>query len=150
MPKIPTEKFHFVSMYNWEDIYQKVLSNFADWKWIRQNKSLHWLNVNGILAKDVVVRYSFDSRDQWDWILKLPDLIGDNIVYLLIEEVSKFWVAQGDPTTIAQILHEGLYDLDYYIVDRKYQWMITCNHHQMILFMQKGYANKTAYEGCNE
>lgn len=136
---ISSEQFHFVSMYEWENIYDKILFHFADW--IRnKNKNLHWLNINGGIAKDVEACYSFYSYKQEDWILKLPSIVNERRMYLLLEESrqrSKFWIAEGDVETVAQIIWEGFYGQDYYIVDKKYQWMITRNHHEGVIFIAK-------------
>lgn len=134
---IKNEDFHFLSLYQWQNVYDKILENFADYAWTRHN-GLHWLNTNGIYKKSVC--YSFDSREQWDWILKLPDMLEntEEMLYFVLEEEgqkSKFWIAEGKMKTIAQIIYEGLFDDDYYIVDKKYRWMITRNHHGVVAFV---------------
>ena len=40
---------------------------------------------------------------------------------------------------IAELIYEEVHwDCDYYIVDKKYNWLITCNHHDIIQFVGKG------------
>lgn len=135
---IEDEEFHFLSIYQWQNVYDKILENFADYKWALHN-GLHWLNTNGICKKNMC--YAFDSREQWDWILKLSDILdnADEMLYLALEEgsgqKSKFWIAEGKPEIIAKLLCEGLFEDDYYIVDKKYRWMITRNHHGVVLFV---------------
>ena len=134
--------FRFLSIYQWEDVYRKVVWNFVD-KSSGYQTGLHWLNTNGVFREDKEIRAVFDSRDAWDWILELPGLVeeGRERAYLLLEDGGqrpKFWIGEGTLDGIARILAEGLYITDYYIVDKKYQWMITCNHHGGVLFVGDG------------
>lgn len=57
---------------------------------------------------------------------------GKEKAYLLLEDSGqrpKLWIGEDTLDGIALILEEDLYISDYYIVDKKYRWMITCNHH---------------------
>lgn len=64
------------------------------------------------------------------------------MVYLLLDEEGvreKFWIAEGTPQRIAELLYEEVHcNCDYYIVDKKYNWLITCNHHEIIQFIGTG------------
>lgn len=156
---IKDDEFHFLPINNWQNVYDKILENFADYEW-RRYHGLHWLNTNGIgnLKKDVL--YAFNSYEHWDWVLKLPQMLGgkyDKLYYVAEEgggQRSKFWIGEGTPEVIAKFLYEELYDDDYYIVDKKFQWMITCNHHCGVRFIGEeiGYvaeACKTMIEGLD-
>lgn len=40
---------------------------------------------------------------------------------------------------IAELLYEEVHcGCDYYIVDKKYNWLVTCNHHDIIQFIGDG------------
>lgn len=137
---IGNDKFHFVSIYNWQDIYNKVVENFVD-KTRNYNPDLHWLNTNGTFQKDKTIQYAFDSRNQWNWVLKIPTFVEncDDTAYLLIEgDSTKYWIAEGDLKTISEIIYNELFYGDYYIVDKKYHWMITYNHEEIVLFIGDG------------
>lgn len=140
--RIDEETFRFLSIYQWEDVYRKVIEYFVD-KSRGYQAGLHWLNTNGVFREDKEIRAVFDSRDSWDWILELPELVveGKEKAYLLLEDGGqrpKFWIGEGTLDGIARILEEGLYNSDYYIVDKKYRWMVTCNHHGGVLFVGDG------------
>lgn len=141
--QIGKDRFHLVHISKWENIYDHVTDQFID-KRSGYKKELHWLNTNGVFRKERPVVHIFDSREQWDWILQLPDLLArpEQMVYLLVEEGRKFWIFEGVPDVVAEIIYEGLCYEDYYITDRKYEWMITCNHHLGILFAGKGFNMK--------
>lgn len=137
---IDKDKFHFLNIYQWQDIYNKVIDKFVD-KTKNYNADLHWLNTNGGFHKDIEIQYSFDSRNQSGWVRKLPELVENpqDMAYLLIEEgTKKFWIAEGYLDSIAKIIHEFCYD-DLYIVDKKYRWMITLNHEECVLFVGDGF-----------
>lgn len=138
--KIDEARFHPVSILKWEDVYNQITDQFVD-KTRTYKQPLHWVNTNGSFQKDKPLEKWFDSSDCWDWVLDLPQLIQnpDKMAYLLVEEGYKFWVFEGDLHIIAQILYEGLYDSDYYVADRHYQWLITCNHEQIVYFVGRGF-----------
>ena len=134
---IKEEDFRFLSMNQWQNVYDKVLDNFVDYEYARYN-GLHWFNINGGRKKEIF--YMYDSRDDWEWVLKLPEIVreSEEMLYLLLDEggiKSKFWIAEGKANVIAKLLHEELVNDDYYIVQKKYEWMITKNHHEMISFI---------------
>lgn len=137
---IAENQFRPLSINKWRDVYEKVVENFRD-RSESYRQGLHWLNTNGAFQKDKQVVYAFDSREASDWVKRLPSLIdgADEMAYLLIEEGDKFWIFEGNLECIARILYEGFYLDDYYIADRKYRWMITCNHHMVILFVGEGF-----------
>ena len=131
---ITDEQFHFLSIYKWNDVYEKILINFADDSW-RKYYGLHWLNTNGRFIKEK--KYSFTDDKNWEWIFRLEEIIGkDEMIYVALEdEKDKLWLAEGTTNVIARIIYEEFFADDYYIVDKKYQWMITRNHHEYVMFI---------------
>lgn len=133
---IGKESFHFLPIYQWENVYDRVMETFGEYDWISKN-GLHWVNTNGTYTKDSSV---FHCDEQWDWILQLPEIVGeDEPVYLLLEEGNKFWIGEGKPNVVAELIYEGLFNQDYYIVHKKFQWMITMNHHRCVHFVGDGF-----------
>lgn len=141
---IEENEFHFINIHKWESIYYQVMENFLEESEKNTRQcwwSLHWSNVNGGLLPAEI---SFDSYGCYDWILQLPEFIKekDKMVYLLLDEEGvkeKFWIAEGTPERIAELLYEEVHcNCDYYIVDKKYKWLITCDHHEIIQFIGNG------------
>lgn len=137
---IGENEFHFLSIYGWEDVYIKIMLSFGEYKYVSRN-GLHWMNTNCAYNREIT--YSFCSADQWEWILKLPEMVGnEEMIYLVLEERgqrSKFWIAEGKPAVIAHLLNEGFFESDYYIVDKKFQWMIAREHHCCVHFIGDGF-----------
>ena len=135
---ITENEFRFLSIHQWQNVYDKIVSTFGKHEYVSVN-GLHWLNTNCAYKKELL--YSFASDEKWDWILKLPDIVKkEDLIYLVLEETAqknKFWIAEGTPTRIAELLYEGFFDDDYYIVDKKFQWMITRDHHSIVHFVGK-------------
>lgn len=133
---IPETEFHFLSIHKWEDVYNKIVTNFKEKEWISKN-GLHWLNISCSYSKEIC--YSLRDYECWEWSLKLPDIVGkDDFIYLVLEEngqINKFWVTEGKPKVIAELIYEECFDSDYYIVDKKFQWMISRNHHEYVHFV---------------
>ncbi len=136
---IKQSEFRSVSIYQWEDIYNKIVDEFVD-KTTYYKQGLHWLNINCYFRKEKEIQYSYDSRDNWDWILNLREFVenSDKQAYYLVEEGNKFWIFEGTLNRISEMIYKEFFLQDYYIVDKKYQWMITCNHHEMIFFVGSG------------
>lgn len=132
-------QFHAVNFYRWKDIYSKITDRFADktksWK-----KGLHWANTNGYNTNQKI-QYCYDSRDDWEWFHKLPEIILDyeKMVYLLIEtRDEKFEIYEGFLPEVIVVLAENIIFSDYYIVSKKYEWIIGYNHHEIVSFVGKG------------
>lgn len=137
---IKEREFRMVSIYRWEDVYNKVIDEFVD-KTKSYKQGLHWLNIDCCFHKEKKIQYSYDSRDNWEWILNLREFVEntEKQAYYLVEEGTKFWIFEGTLDRISEMVYEGFFLHDYYIVDKKYQWMITCNHHEGILFAGNGF-----------
>lgn len=72
-------------------------------------------------------------------------------VYLLLEEDkqrTKYWIAECNPAVIHLIINEALEMIDYYIVDKKFNWLITENHHDLVQFIGNGLDAETIKTVC--
>jgi hypothetical protein len=59
-------------------------------------------------------------------------------VYLLLEESSgKHWIAECRTEVVHLIINEAIWGIDYYITDKKFNWLITENHHEFVQFLAK-------------
>lgn len=140
--KIGQDQFGAVGINQWKDIYDKVIDHFVDktrfWK-----QELHWANTNLKFRTNKPVEFFLESDDElcWYWYRELPHLVYNpaDKAYLLVEEGNKFWIFEGYLERISDLLDEGLCYSDYYIVDKHYEWMITENHEDIVLFVGTGF-----------
>lgn len=149
---IAKEHFHKVSGSQWENIYHKITEKYADKTKIWKN-GLHWANVNGYSPKSMKQLLGCCAVDRSTWFHFLPQMIDDEnkMVYFLIDKGNdwylgeKFWIFESYIPELVKALdflnHTAFFDngwLDYYIVSKKYQWIIGFNHHDIISCLGEG------------
>ena len=99
--------------------------------------------------KNLLGCYSVD----YSWYSLLPQIISDNtMVYFLIDKGNRdwyfgeiFWIFEGYVPELIKVL-DLLNDtafllhgwLDYYIISKKYTWLIGFNHHDIISCLGEG------------
>ncbi len=122
--------------------YRKIIDKIIDtfllknspryWHYTKsQNEIIHWANIDGrINASEYVVKAEseFTYRD-------LADILPDSEpFYVLLEDWNdKYWLYEmyaGEIVTVLDNLGYG----DYYIVSKKFNWLISEDHHQGIHF----------------
>lgn len=140
--QILKEDFRFLGIYEWQNVYDKVLEHFVDEQYARKT-GLYWANINGGFRQDIHRIYGFQegvgNNLSYEWIEKLPEIVKCEKVYLLLEEDSqKYWIAECNPAVVCLIINEALGYIDYYITDKKFNWLITENHHDFVQFLGEG------------
>lgn len=150
--KIPKERFHKVRGDQWSGIYRKITDKFADKTKIWKN-GLHWANTNGYSPKSMNDLLGCCSVDYATWFYQLPQIIPaeDNMVYFLIDRGGdwylgeQFWMFEACISELVQVLalltesaFLGLGGSDYYIVSKKYKWIIGMKHHDVVSFVGAG------------
>lgn len=148
---ISKERFHKVSAAKWENIYYQITEKYADktktWK-----KGLHWANTNGYSPKSMKNGLGCYHVNYATWFYLLPQVIPDgSMVYFLIDRGGdwytgeKFWIFESyipelikalDLLNQTAFLYTGW--SDYYIVSKKYKWIIGFNHHDIISCVGEG------------
>lgn len=137
--QISEKDFRFLGMNEWQNVYEKVLDTFVDGQYARR-KGLHWANVDGGFKEvpEYAFRLGTDGKSGYEWLEKLPEIVGCDRVYMLLEESgmqAKYWIAECNPKVIEGIINDALTRCDYFIVDKKFKWMITENHHEVVQFI---------------
>lgn len=140
---IPENNFRFLGIYEWQNIYDKVLKHFVDEQYARKY-GLHWANIQNGFQKNINKIYSFqigaEKHRSYEWLKKLPEIVKDKKVYLILEdaELPKYWIMECSPFVIEPIINDTYLVEDYYITDKKFNWLITSNHHDFIQFIGRG------------
>lgn len=142
------ERFRRVRWDRWRGIYQAICQRFANrtqtWK-----NGLHWANTNGYSPWAMARLAGCWHTDSQSWFLCLPQLLpGEGAVYLVLElGPDRFWLFEGEVGAMVSVLtllsgtaFLGLGHLDYYLVSRKFRWIMGYNHHDMVSLAGEGFA----------
>ena len=148
---ISKARFHKVRGSQWKGVYQAITEKFADktktWK-----NGLHWANINGYSPKSMKDLVGCYSVDYATWFYQLPQIVPeDDMVYFLIDNGSywyvgeQFWIFESgisELTKVLSVLNQSAFLdlgwLDYYIVSKKYKWIIGVNHHDVVSLVGEG------------
>ena len=148
---VSKDRFHKVSGNQWEKIYQTIAEKYADktktWK-----NGLHWANTNGYSPKSMKHFLGCYSVSYSTWFYDLPRIISeDGMVYFLIDRGGDlhdgecFWIFESHVPELVKVL-ELLNQTaflntgwpDYYLVSKKFRWIIGFNHHDIVSCVGEG------------
>jgi len=126
---IDTSDFSEINLHQYEDILKNIWKSFT--KLGHQAKNNFWINHH----IENAVSHNPTSEDEVIKILK--DIIPLNDKYWFIgqetkNECPKYWLYEGSLASIISIL-DNMYLFDFYIVDKKYKWIISEEHHGIIV-----------------
>lgn len=148
---ISKTNFHKIKNSQWESIYKTITEKFADKTKIWKN-GLHWANTNGYSPKAMKKLLGCYPVNYSTWFHHLPQIISeDTMVYFLIDRGGdwysgeEFWIFESCIPELVAVLdllnHSAFLDmgwLDYYIVSKKFKWIIGFNHHHMVSLVGEG------------
>lgn len=126
-----------VSKQDYKQILKKIEQTF-----VLYGQTIHWANM-GYYNQNFPV-WTVDCRDNPFWFEKLNKIIPNpqNAVYVLFEEMGrqrpKYWVFEMYLEELIIILNESIVN-DYYIISKKYDWLISENHHRIVSFVGKSF-----------
>lgn len=140
-------RFHRLGSDRWQSVYASITEKFADktrtWK-----NGLHWASINGYSPKVMAELQGCFPADSQNWFRLLPEILpksGDGMVYFLLDLGGdwycgeKFWIFEAGTAELVKALELlnqnaflGLGWPDYYIVSKKYNWIIGYNHHDIV------------------
>ena len=136
----------------WQNVYEKVLECFVDHSYSNLN-GLHWANTNNGFRSDVDMVFAFreglPNTASYDWLERLPEIVGEQMVYLLVEEsLENYFICECVSSAVHLVINEAIYPSDYYITDKKFNWLISENHHDVVLFLGKGFDEEKIRSVC--
>ena len=136
--------FRFLGIYEWQNVYDRLLKNFVEERYA-EKYGLYWSNIRAGFQKDIDKIYTFtvgsENNVSYEWIEKLSEIVKCETVYLFLEEekqAAKYWIAECNPSIVHLIINDAIYPTDYYITNKKFDWLITENHHDIVQFIGKG------------
>lgn len=141
---IPESDFRFLGIYEWQNVYGRLLEKFVEGEYARRH-GLYWSNIEDGFRKDMDKIYSFveggENYASYEWMESLAEIVGCETIYLFLEDdgqTAKYWIAECAPAIAHLIINEAIYPTDYYITNKKFDWLITENHHDVVQFIGKG------------
>ncbi len=76
---IPESDFRFLGIYEWQNVYGRLLEKFVDGEYARGH-GLYWSNIEGGLRKDMEKIYSFvvgsENYVSYEWMESLAEIVG--------------------------------------------------------------------------
>lgn len=140
--KISENDFRFLGMYEWQNIYNQVLERFLDGQYAR-DYGLHWSNIQNGFQKGIgrIYDFAYQNENFYKWLQKLPEIVKCDSVYLLLEDDerdTKYWIAECNPAVVYLVICDTYLSADYYITDKKFNWLITENHHEIVHIIGEG------------
>lgn len=123
---------------------RRLLKKFVDDEYASKH-GIYWSNIEEGFRKDIDKIYSFvegnENHASYEWIESLTEIVGCEKIYLFLEEdrqTAKYSVAECSPTIVHLIINDAIYPTDYYMTNKKFDWLITENHHDVVQFIGKG------------
>jgi hypothetical protein len=128
--EIESAQFELVSPYQYEDILHKIVRRFVKLDLRFALEHLWWWEVLHEPTASLRVNYK-------------PSLLGQLLfpnerVWFVAENFGKskkqgsFWLYEGTVKAIIGVLEEA-HDFEYYLVSKKYDWLLCKNHHDVII-----------------
>lgn len=119
--------FKEVSHLAYEEILEKVNSNFLTTN--RYSDTIWWWQVYKNLKQHAI---HFREGYAFEIFTELLPVKETKYWFIASEENGKYWVYESNVEAIEMILKE-MYGFEYYIVDKKYNWVLCENHHDILI-----------------
>ena len=138
---IDRTRFFEVSKQSYEQIQRKIEHTFVD-KSKHWDKSIHWANMGNYNPKWNCTRVPLKEWD--DWMVELSHIIPtpNDAMYVLFECCKdykpKYWLYEAFLEELTTILCGINGPDDFYIVSKKYDWLISLDHHDTISYVGEG------------
>ena len=118
-----------VSLSDWKSIESTVYDRFYDTKTHRYRSAQIWESLKVVRTGLQTALHPFSVLDRF---------IDHNTgVYLLLNETinehDKFWIYEGTILPLQVLISESEYTDEVTIVDKKFNWILCINHHDMIV-----------------
>lgn len=143
--KLSESDFFSLPMHYYKKVEKQIEGHFVE-----EHQSLHWANM-GHYEKELIY-FAFQSQQPEEWVKKLPRFLYQphDYYYFALEDRNgyrpKYWHYEGVLRALITVLSELPY-LDYSIITKKMDLMISENHHVVVTFVGNNfkYAKTAAF-----
>ncbi len=106
---------------------------------IKDSGPIHWSNINGSIKDSEHICISGNEL----WYHNLLNCVDNNeLMYVQFEDTKayepKYWLYEIKVRELITVLDESSWLSDYYIVSKKFNWLISENHEEHICFSGQG------------
>ncbi len=122
---IDRKDFHEAGKVQWIEIIHKTEEVFLQKKHF--SNSLHW---GWNFLKEPQFSLGFVKDDAYAY---LPKLIDEEYVWFMVEDYKdKIWVYEVNKAIISNVIAESMQLREYYLVSKKFEWILCENHHGIL------------------
>ncbi|MFT3822912.1 MAG: hypothetical protein QM731_03290 [Chitinophagaceae bacterium] len=128
---ISDEQFNAIGIHDWPEVFKKIEAAFI--KKENSNTSFNWWWED---LKGDQVALQFQRDDAYMYLHHLVDK-NEKIWFVASDnnfDPTKFWLFEGYIEPVQQVIGE-LYAFEYYLVSKKYDWLLAENHHGYLIGM---------------
>ena len=121
-----------VSHLKYADIIKKIEKTF-----VINGGSLHWSNIENRFNPFFIRKTRYTGNNRL-WYQQLNKIIPDGLHYVLFEDITHYWLYEMFPNEIITVINESVGLDDFYIVSKKFEWLISEDHHDTVYFVGDG------------
>ena len=122
-----------VSHLKYADIIKKIEKTF-----VKNGGSLHWSNIEYRFNTSFTLKTQYIGNNKL-WYQQLDKIIPDTLHYVLFEDTvnfqPKYWLYEMFPNEMITVINESECLSDFYIVSKKFKWLISEDHEDIVYFV---------------
>ena len=126
---IDNEKFNSLNINDWKIVQSKIEDNFLYKRNAGVKRSWLW---NDLKFETYSIGCLKDPYESLELLIK-----SDEKIYFLINETineqTKYWAYEGTIKPIIEIIGDSYHLDEYYLVSKKYEWLLGTNHHDVLI-----------------
>ena len=122
-----------VSHLKYADIIKKIVKTF-----VKNGGLLHWSNIEYRFNTCFTLKTQYIGNNRL-WYQQLDKIIPDTLHYVLFEDTvnfqPKYWLYEMFPNEMITVINESECLDDFYIVSKKFKWLISEDHEEIVYFV---------------
>lgn len=126
-----------VSYLKYADIINKIEQTF-----VKNGGMLHWSNIENRFDPSFALKIKDIGNNRF-WFQSLGKILPNTLHYVLFEDTvnfhTKYWAYEMFPKEMVTVIGESLPSPDdFYIVSKKFEWLISECHEDIVYFLGDG------------